>query len=74
MLIYYERKIPLTSSSDLMLLGRVKKKPRTSLTLNSTETKASFSSVNWGEKHCIRISVAFRLYLEVIIQILTNWA
>jgi hypothetical protein len=33
---------------------------------------ASFSSVNWGEKHCIRIPVAFRLYLVKIIQILTN--
>jgi hypothetical protein len=29
-------------------------------------------SVNWGEKYCIRISVAFRLYLVKIIQILTN--
>jgi hypothetical protein len=35
-------------------------------------TRASFSSVNWGEKHCIRIPVAFRLYLVKIIQILTN--
>jgi hypothetical protein len=35
-------------------------------------TWASFSSVNWGEKHCIRIPVAFRLYLVKIIQILTN--
>jgi hypothetical protein len=34
--------------------------------------KASFSSVNWGEKRCIRIPVAFRLYLVKIIQILTN--
>jgi hypothetical protein len=33
---------------------------------------ASFSSVNWGEKHCIRIPVAFRLYLVKIIQILTQ--
>jgi hypothetical protein len=33
---------------------------------------ASFSSENWGEKHCIRIPVAFRLYLVKIIQILTN--
>jgi hypothetical protein len=33
---------------------------------------ASFSSVNWGEKHCIRIPVAFCLYLVKIIQILTN--
>jgi len=35
-------------------------------------SKASFSSVNWGEKDCIRIPVAFRLYLVKIIQILTN--
>jgi hypothetical protein len=35
-------------------------------------SKASFISVNWGEKHCIRIPVAFRLYLVKIIQILTN--
>jgi hypothetical protein len=35
-------------------------------------TKASFSSVNWGEKYCIRIPVAFRLYLVKIIQNLTN--
>jgi hypothetical protein len=35
-------------------------------------SKASFSSVNWGEKHYIRIPVAFRLYLVKIIQILTN--
>jgi hypothetical protein len=34
--------------------------------------KASFSSQNKGEKHYIRISVAFRLYLVKIIQILTN--
>jgi hypothetical protein len=34
--------------------------------------KTLFSSVNWGEKHCIRIPVAFRLYLVKIIQILTN--
>jgi hypothetical protein len=34
--------------------------------------KASFSSVNGGEKHCIRIPIVFRLYLEKIIQILTN--
>jgi hypothetical protein len=33
---------------------------------------ASFSSVNWEEKHRIRIPVAFRLYLVKIIQILTN--
>jgi hypothetical protein len=38
----------------------------------SIKTRASFSSVNWREKHCIRISVAFRLYLVKIIQILTN--
>jgi hypothetical protein len=30
-------------------------------------TEASFSSVNRGEKYCIRISVAFRLYLVKII-------
>jgi hypothetical protein len=35
-------------------------------------TMASFSSRNWEEKHCIRIPVAFRLYLVKIIQILTN--
>jgi hypothetical protein len=29
--------------------------------------KVSFSSENWGEKHCIRIPVAFRLYLVKII-------
>jgi hypothetical protein len=29
--------------------------------------KVSFSSVNWGEKHCIRIPVAFHLYLVKII-------
>jgi hypothetical protein len=29
--------------------------------------EASFSSVNWGEKHCIRIPVAFCLYLVKII-------
>jgi hypothetical protein len=34
--------------------------------------EASFSSENWGEKYCIRISVAFCLYLVKIIQILTN--
>jgi hypothetical protein len=34
--------------------------------------QASFSSENWGEKRCIRIPVAFRLYLVKIIQILTN--
>jgi hypothetical protein len=34
--------------------------------------KASFSSLNWGEKHCIRIPVAFCFYLVKIIQILTN--
>jgi hypothetical protein len=34
--------------------------------------QASFSSENWGEKHRIRIPVAFRLYLVKIIQILTN--
>jgi hypothetical protein len=34
--------------------------------------EASFSSLNWEEKHCIIISVAFRLYLVKIIQILTN--
>jgi hypothetical protein len=28
---------------------------------------ASFSSVNWGEKHCIRIPIVFRLYLIKII-------
>jgi hypothetical protein len=33
---------------------------------------ASFSSQNWKEKHCIRIPVAFRLYLVKIIQMLTN--
>jgi hypothetical protein len=33
---------------------------------------ASFSSQNRGEKHCIRIPVAFCLYLVKIIQILTN--
>jgi hypothetical protein len=32
-------------------------------THHSSHTKVSFSSVNWEEKHCIRISVAFRLYL-----------
>jgi hypothetical protein len=36
------------------------------------EHKASFSSQNRGEKHCIRIPVVFRLYLVKIIQILTN--
>jgi hypothetical protein len=36
------------------------------------ESKASFSSQNRGEKHCIRIPVAFRLYLVKVIQILTN--
>jgi hypothetical protein len=35
-------------------------------------SETSFSSENWGEKHCIRISVPFRLYLVKIIQILTN--
>jgi hypothetical protein len=35
-------------------------------------SKASFISRNWEEKHFIRISVAFRLYLVKIIQILTN--
>jgi hypothetical protein len=35
-------------------------------------TRASFSSANREEKHCIRISVAFRLYLVKIIQILIN--
>jgi hypothetical protein len=33
---------------------------------------ASFSSVNREKKHCIRISVAFRLCLVKIIQFLTN--
>jgi hypothetical protein len=37
-----------------------------------TSAVESFSSVNLGEKHCIRISVTFRLYLVKIIQILTN--
>jgi hypothetical protein len=32
-----------------------------------TSAGASFSWVNWGEKHCIRIPVAFRLYLVKII-------
>jgi hypothetical protein len=36
------------------------------------QNEASFSSENWGEKYCIRISVAFCLYLVKIIQILTN--
>jgi hypothetical protein len=35
-------------------------------------TQASFSSHNRGEKHCIRIPVAFHLYLVKIIQILIN--
>jgi hypothetical protein len=42
------------------------------LEIHLVYAKASFSSVNWGEKYCIRISVAFRLYLVKIIQILTN--
>jgi hypothetical protein len=48
--------------------------PRTNTTIlyHWSSTLASFSSVNWGEKHCIRIPVAFRLYLVKIIQILTN--
>jgi hypothetical protein len=33
----------------------------------SNQIQASFSSVNWGEKYCIRIPVAFRLYLVKII-------
>jgi hypothetical protein len=41
-------------------------------TADLTWFKASFSSQNRGEKHCIRISVAFCLYLIKIIQILTN--
>jgi hypothetical protein len=34
--------------------------------------QALFRWENGGEKHCIRIPVAFRLYLVKIIQILTN--
>jgi hypothetical protein len=41
-------------------------------TAGSLTFKASFSSTNREEKHCIRIPVAFRLYLVKIIQILTN--
>jgi hypothetical protein len=37
-----------------------------------TSPGPSFSSANREEKHCIRIPVAFRLYLVKIIQILTN--
>jgi ribonuclease HI len=39
---------------------------------NILHTEPSFSSQNRGEKHCIRIPVAFRLYLVKIIQILAN--
>jgi hypothetical protein len=35
-------------------------------------TGASFISANREEKYCIKIPVAFRLYLVKIIQILTN--
>jgi hypothetical protein len=38
----------------------------------SSSPQASFRWENWGEKHCIRIPIAFRLYLVKIIQILTN--
>jgi hypothetical protein len=40
--------------------------------LRKRDPKASFSSVKWVEKHCIRIPIAFHLYLVKIIQILTN--
>jgi hypothetical protein len=48
------------------------KKMRGYATRIDMQIEASFSSLNWEEKHCIRISVAFRLYLVKIIQILTN--
>jgi hypothetical protein len=70
----------LTCSEQLALAnyGQTASKPAADaprvrpLQLQAPETEglfawASFSSVNWGEKHYIRISVTFRLYLVKII-------
>jgi hypothetical protein len=62
-LIYCERKI-LSANWWLVAGAEMMREKSTAW--------ASFSSVNWGEKYCIRIPVAFRLYLVKIIQILTN--
>jgi hypothetical protein len=65
--------VDATRLSALLLMAQVGGGPRVPGGVGGVFlTWAFFRLVNWGEKHCIRIPVAFRLYLVKITQILTN--